>query len=111
MALQWVWIIKVMGIYKIVAGILIVYGERLGSLMNMGSKILAAVFVHHEFIYKRLAYVNEHHIDLSHLVIIIGVLLVLLAKKDDSKQSIEPPKEEVKQKEQPKERPLKKKRQ
>ena len=86
---QWLWIIKVVGIYELVAGILIVYGERLGALLALANKLVAVIFAHYALITKGVTVAADNHIELSNIPLLIGAILVFLAKYDaDQKVSV-----------------------
>ena len=85
---QWIWIIKVVGIYELVAGILIIYGERLGSLLALANKIVGVIFAHYTLITKGVTVAANNHVDLASIPLLIGVLLIFLAKYDAGKEKV-----------------------
>ena len=87
MSSQWLWVIKVVGIYELVAGILIVYGERLGTLLALANKIVGVIFVHYSLIKEGIKVAADNHIDLANIPLLIGVLLVMLAKYDGEQKT------------------------
>ena len=80
MKTNWLWIVKVVGVYEIVAGLLILYGDKLGTILCLGEKLVIAVAVNYKLIGKGITIAHENQIDLSHIPIIVGIGLVLLSK-------------------------------
>ena len=86
---NWLWIIKVVGVYEIVAGLLIMYGDKLGAILALGEKLVVTVALNYKLIGKGIAIAHENHVDLSHIPILVGIGLVLLAKYTNKKEESE----------------------
>ena len=87
MASQWLWIIKVVGIYELTSAILIVYGQSFGTVLALINKIVVIVFTHYPLITKGVSWAAENNVNLADIPLFIGIFFVLLAKYDSAEPS------------------------
>ena len=82
MSLNWITIIKVVGIYELTAAILFVYGDCFGSFLALLNKIIALTFTYFTIFSKGfdLSHISlENRLKLSEALILLGVVMTLMA--------------------------------